>query len=75
MLAGAKTLVMNLWKVPDIHTQELAKGFYEHLKEGYKALDALKKARLIMKEKYPNAYYWGAFICQAADPNIVINSN
>jgi CHAT domain-containing protein len=49
------------------------KSFYEHLKEGYKALDALKKARLIMKEKYPNAYYCGAFICQA-DPNIVINS-
>jgi CHAT domain-containing protein len=65
---------MNLWKVPDIHTQELTKSSYEQLKEEYKALDALKKARLIMKEKYPNAYYWSALICQAADPNIVINS-
>jgi CHAT domain-containing protein len=71
VLAGAKTLVMNLWKVPDIHTQELMKSFYEHLKEGYRALDALKKGRLIMKEKYPNPYYWGAFICQG-DPNIVV---
>ena len=43
---------MDLWKVPDIHTQELTKSFYEHLKERYKALDALKKPRLIMKEKY-----------------------
>ncbi|HEY9406417.1 MAG TPA: CHAT domain-containing protein [Nitrososphaera sp.] len=75
MLAGAKTLLMNLSEVPNIHTQELMKSFYEQLKEGYKALDALKKARLIMKEKYPNAYYWGAVICQAANPNIVINSN
>jgi CHAT domain-containing protein len=71
VLAGANTLVMNLWKVPDIHTQELMKSFYEHLKEGYRALDALKKGRLIMKEKYPNPYYWGAFICQG-DPNIVV---
>jgi CHAT domain-containing protein len=45
---GVKTLVMSLWKVPDIHTQELMKSFYEHLKEGYKVLDALKKARLII---------------------------
>jgi CHAT domain-containing protein len=52
VLARAKTLVMDLWKVPDIHTQELTKSFYEQLKEEYKALDALKKARLIMKEKY-----------------------
>ena len=45
---GVKTLVMSLWKVPDIHTQELMKSFYKHLKEGYKVLDALKKARLII---------------------------
>jgi hypothetical protein len=25
-------------KVPDIHTQELMKSFYEHLKEGYKEM-------------------------------------
>jgi tetratricopeptide (TPR) repeat protein len=36
MLAGAKTLVMSLWNVPD-------------------------------KQKYPDPYYWGAFICQG-DP-------
>jgi CHAT domain-containing protein len=60
VLAGAKTLVMDLWKVPDIHTQELTQSFYEQLKEEYKALDALKKARLIMKEKYIQMHTIGA---------------
>jgi CHAT domain-containing protein len=60
MLAGAKTLIMDLWKVPDIHTHELMKSFYEHLKEGYKALDALKKPRPIMKEKYIQMHTIGA---------------
>jgi CHAT domain-containing protein len=51
---------MNLWQVPDIHMQELMKSFYEQLKEEYKALDALKKARLIMKEKYIQMHTIGA---------------
>ncbi|WP_414569508.1 CHAT domain-containing protein [Nostoc sp. CCY 9925] len=67
VLAGAKTLVMSLWKVPDQQTQELMEKFYRRLLEGRSRTDALRETQLEMKAKYPNPLYWGAFICQG-DP-------
>ena len=64
VLAGAKTLVMSLWKVPDRQTQELMVDFYRRVLEGQPRAEALRQAQLAMKSKYPNPYYWGAFICQ-----------
>jgi len=64
ILAGAKTLVMSLWKVPDRQTQELMELFYHHLLEGKPRADALRAAQLAMKGRYPDPLYWGAFICQ-----------
>ena len=68
MLAGAKTLVMSLWKVPDKETRELMEEFYDRLLEGAPRAEALRQAQLSMKAKHPNPYYWGAFICQG-DPS------
>ncbi|MFL5588394.1 MAG: tetratricopeptide repeat protein [Ktedonobacteraceae bacterium] len=67
VLAGAKTLVMSLWKVPDQQTQELMVDFYQRILEGQPRADALREAQLALKAKYPHPYYWGAFICQG-DP-------
>jgi hypothetical protein len=67
VLAGAKTLVMSLWKVPDEQTQELMVDFYERLLAGEGRAEALRQAQLALKEKHPHPYYWGAFICQG-DP-------
>jgi CHAT domain-containing protein len=67
VLAGAKTLVMSLWKVPDDRTQELMVNFYRRLMAGAGRAEALRQAQLAMKEKYPDPFYWGAFICQG-DP-------
>jgi len=67
VLAGAKTLVMSLWKVPDQQTQELMEDFYRRILEGQPRAEALRQAQLAMKAKYPDPYYWGAFICQG-DP-------
>lgn len=67
VLAGAKTLVMSLWKVPDEETQELMEGFYRRILEGQARSDALREAQLAMKAKHPDPRYWGAFICQG-DP-------
>jgi len=66
-LAGAKTLVMSLWKVPDLETQELMENFYQRLRSGEGRASALRQAQLAMKTKHTNPYYWGAFICQG-DP-------
>ena len=64
VLAGARTLVMSLWKVPDRQTQELMEEFYRRLLDGQPRAGALRHAQLAMKERYPDPYYWGAFICQ-----------
>ncbi len=68
VLAGAKTLVMSLWKVPDEPTRELMEDFYGRLLAGQGRAEALREAQLAMKAKYPDPFYWGAFICQG-DPS------
>jgi len=68
VVAGAKTLVMSLWKVPDEQTRELMDDFYCRLLAGRGRADALREAQLALKAKYPDPFYWGAFICQG-DPS------
>jgi CHAT domain-containing protein len=65
VLAGAQTLIMSLWKVPDKQTRELMVDFYSRLAKGKGRVESLREAQLEMKKKYPNnSNYWGAFICQ-----------
>jgi CHAT domain-containing protein len=71
VLAGAKTLVMSLWKVPDQQTQELMTEFYRRLLWGERRGEALRNAQLEMRKKYPDPYYWGAFICQGEISSIL----
>jgi hypothetical protein len=68
VLAGARTLVMSLWKVPDDQTRELTEDFYGRLLAGEGRAEALRQAQLAMKAKYPEPFYWGAFNCQG-DPS------
>jgi len=72
--AGAKTLVMSLWKVPDDQTQELMELFYGGILAGQGRSDALRSAQLTMRARYPNPYYWAAFICQG-DPSPLPSSS
>ena len=65
MLAGARTLVMSMWKIPDKETVELMTDFYTAAIINKKSkIDALREAQLKMKNKYHDPYYWGAFIMQ-----------
>ena len=61
VLAGARTLVMSLWKVPDGPTCELMEDFYRRLLTGEGRAEALRQLQLALKAKYPDPYYWGAF--------------
>jgi CHAT domain-containing protein len=67
VLAGARTLVISLWKIPDEQTQELMGEFYERLLAGASRAAAMREAQLAIKARYTDPYYWGAFICQG-DP-------
>jgi tetratricopeptide (TPR) repeat protein/CHAT domain-containing protein len=64
VLAGARTLVMSLWKVPDRQTQELMVDFYGRILAGEPRAEALRQAQLALRSRYPHPRYWGAFICQ-----------
>lgn len=67
VVAGARALIMSLWKVPDAQTQELMVEFYKRLLRGAPRGDALRGAQRVIKECYLDPYYWGAFVCQG-DP-------
>jgi CHAT domain-containing protein/tetratricopeptide (TPR) repeat protein len=67
VLAGAKTLVMSLWSVPDESTRELMEDFYQRILSGQPRADALRAAQLALRSRYPDPFFWGAFVCQG-DP-------
>lgn len=67
-LAGARTIIMSLWSIPDEETSELMTRFYSEIKKGTKKSEALQKAKLsIMQERRKNQgvahpYFWASFI-------------
>jgi CHAT domain-containing protein len=62
IVAGAKAMVMSLWKVDDAATQALMTNFYTNLSKGGSKLKAFKQAQLQLMLKYKDPYYWGAFV-------------
>ncbi|MCX6164324.1 MAG: CHAT domain-containing protein, partial [Ignavibacteriae bacterium] len=60
-VAGVKTIIMSLWKVPDKETVELMELFYTNWLGGMTKHDAFTNAQKEMRKKYP-PYYWAAFV-------------
>jgi len=62
-IAGAKTLVMSLWQVPDYQTQELMTVFYQKWLLGKMPVrQALLAAQKEMRDKGYEPYYWAGFV-------------
>jgi len=77
-LAGARSVVSSLWKVPDEETHQLMREFYRRVwsKDPISKAEALRQAQLWMLENWkprgtlersapqgpPSPYYWAAFV-------------
>ncbi|HME01374.1 MAG TPA: CHAT domain-containing tetratricopeptide repeat protein [Terriglobia bacterium] len=66
--AGAQSVLMSMWSVPDRETQELVQLFYQKWLGGEEKHEALREAQLEMRETVEARYhadvpyYWGAFV-------------
>jgi CHAT domain-containing protein len=72
-LAGAESIVMSLWAVPDRPTSELMERFYGYWLDGRSGSSALRRAALDLLEARrrekgaAHPLFWGGFIL-AGDP-------
>lgn len=65
--AGCPSVVMSLWKVPDLITTKIMKNFYESLADGMDKDEALRAAQQkFLRENadplYRHPYYWAGFV-------------
>jgi CHAT domain-containing protein len=59
--AGAKSVVVSLWAVPDGATVDLMTAFYQQIPQGQDRAIAMRQAMLQSIQKYPNPRDWAAF--------------
>lgn len=61
--AGTGTMVMTLWNVSDVVTNEFMTTFYDNLAtNGWHKRTAFEKAKQTIRVKYPEPFYWAAFV-------------
>ncbi len=64
VVAGAKTLIMSLWKVDDTATKQLMIAFYQNwFKSGDKRASFRQaQLQLLNSTNFKEPYFWGAFV-------------
>lgn len=67
LVAGAKSLIMSLFKVPDEATQKLMVKFYQKWLETGNKRQAFIEAKKEIRNEFQEPYYWGAFIMIGLD--------
>jgi CHAT domain-containing protein/tetratricopeptide (TPR) repeat protein len=67
-IAGARTVIMSLWSVPDAITRQWMVALYRARRDGLSTPDAIRKAQttilsdLRSKSGAPHAAFWSAFV-------------
>jgi CHAT domain-containing protein len=62
MVAGARSIIMSLWKVDDAASQQLMTSFYTLWLNGASKREAFKQAQLQLRTHFPEPFYWTAFV-------------
>jgi CHAT domain-containing protein/tetratricopeptide (TPR) repeat protein len=62
MAAGAPSVVVSLWSIPDEPTRDLMVEFYRRLAGGSGKAEALRGAMLATRAQYPSPVNWSAFV-------------
>jgi CHAT domain-containing protein len=62
MAAGAPSVMVTLWTIPDDATKDLMVAFYQQLVAGTRKAEALRHAILATRKKYPDPFNWAAFM-------------
>lgn len=61
--AGVQTMIMTLWNVSDFVTKEFMTTFFtEFGRNGWKKRKAFNEAKRVIREKYPEPFYWAGFV-------------
>ena len=61
-IAGARAVVMSLWKVDDAATRELMVSFYKNWINSGDLEKSFVKAQREVRSKFKHPYYWGSFV-------------
>jgi len=60
--AGAASLLLTLWEVPDQSTAQFMKAFYDRVLTAPNRASALREAILALREEYPHPIHWAPFV-------------
>jgi CHAT domain-containing protein len=61
LAAGAPSVIVSLWAVPDEPTAELMTAFYKNLQQNPSKAQALRQAMIEMIDRHPSPRDWAAF--------------
>lgn len=67
LVAGAKTLIMSMFKVDDEATQKLILNFYKKWLNTGNLRQSFIDAKKELRNEYPEPYYWGPFMMIGLD--------
>lgn len=60
--AGAASLLLALWELPDESTAEFMKALYDRLLVASNRASALRDAIRLIRERYPHPIHWAPFV-------------
>jgi CHAT domain-containing protein len=59
--AGAASLLVSLWDVPDQSTAEFMQAFYQRYLPATNKAEALREAMRVIRDRYPHPVHWAPF--------------